>query len=54
VRDGGAQLELDGLAEGSGAVGEMVLVLNPDSQRRFPARVQARGRVIVETAGVKP
>ena len=54
VWNGGAKLELDGVAEGSGAVGETVLVRNPDSQRRFPARVEAKGRVTVDPARVNP
>jgi len=54
VHNGGAQLELDGLAEASGAIGETVLVRNPDSGRCFRARVEAEGRVTVDAAGVKP
>jgi len=53
VHNGGAQLELDGLAENSGAVGETVTVRNPDSQRRFRARVEERGRVTVDATGGK-
>jgi flagella basal body P-ring formation protein FlgA len=44
---GGARLELECVAEGSGAIGEIVPILNPVSQRRFPARVESRGRVVV-------
>lgn len=54
VRSGGAQLELDGWAEGSGAAGDTVYVRNPDSERRFTARVEAKGRVIVEPDRGKP
>jgi flagella basal body P-ring formation protein FlgA len=43
---GGARLELECVAEGSGAIGEIVPVLNPVSQRRFPARVESKGRVV--------
>ncbi len=43
---GGARLELEGVAEGSGAIGEIVPILNPVSQRRFPARVESKGRVV--------
>jgi flagella basal body P-ring formation protein FlgA len=43
---GGARLELECVAEGSGAVGEIVPILNPVSQRRFPARVESKGRVV--------
>lgn len=54
VRSGAAQLELDAVAEGSGAIGETVFVRNPDSHRRFRARVEARGRVAVDAGGLKP
>ena len=43
---GGARLEMEGVAEGSGAMGEIIPILNPVSQRRFPARVEAKGRVV--------
>jgi flagella basal body P-ring formation protein FlgA len=43
---GGARLELECVAEGSGAIGEIVPILNPVSQRRFPARVESKGRVV--------
>jgi flagella basal body P-ring formation protein FlgA len=43
---GGARLELECVAEGSGAIGEIVPMLNPVSQRRFPARVESKGRVV--------
>ena len=43
---GGARLELECVAEGSGAIGEIVSILNPVSQRRFPARVESKGRVV--------
>ena len=54
VRSGSAQLQLDAIAEGAGAVGETVFVRNPDSHRRFRARVEAKGRVAVDAAGVMP
>ena len=53
VHNGGAQLELDGWAEGSGAVGDTIYVRNPDSERRFAARVDGKGRVTVDPAGGK-
>jgi flagella basal body P-ring formation protein FlgA len=43
---GGARLELECVAEGSGAIGETITILNPVSQRRFPARVESKGRVV--------
>jgi flagella basal body P-ring formation protein FlgA len=47
VFTGAAHLELEALAEGSGAVGETISVLNPDSHKRFPARVEGKGKVSV-------
>jgi flagella basal body P-ring formation protein FlgA len=43
---GGAHLELECVAEASGAIGEIIPVLNPISKQRFPARVEAQGRVV--------
>jgi flagella basal body P-ring formation protein FlgA len=43
---GGARLELECVAEGSGAIGEIIPILNPVSQQRFPARVESKGRVV--------
>lgn len=54
VRDGGAQLELEAVAESSGAVGEKVFIRNPNSHQRFAARVEAKGRVAVDAGGVNP
>jgi flagella basal body P-ring formation protein FlgA len=58
VRDGAARLELDGVAEASGGVGEFIPVRNPASGKRFRARVEAPGRVSVDAAqnpaGAKP
>lgn len=53
VVDGAAHLELDAVAEGSGAVGETILVLNPDSHRRFVARIEAKGKVTVGVPAAK-
>lgn len=49
VFNGAAHLQMKGQAEASGAVGETVPVLNPDSHRRFPARVEGKGKVSVGT-----
>jgi flagella basal body P-ring formation protein FlgA len=54
VRNGGAQLELEAQAEGSGAVGEIIYVRNPDSHRRFRARVEGSGRAAVDATGAEP
>jgi flagella basal body P-ring formation protein FlgA len=47
IVNGGARLVLDGMASTSGAVGDSVLVLNPDSKKQFRARVIAAGKVLV-------
>jgi flagella basal body P-ring formation protein FlgA len=44
---GAAHLKLDGVAASSGAVGETILVVNPDSKRQFRARVLSEGKVLV-------
>ena len=54
IQSGGAQLQLDAVAEGAGAIGETVFVRNPDSHRRFRARVESKGRVSVDAGGIKP
>ncbi|MGD0773502.1 MAG: flagellar basal body P-ring formation chaperone FlgA [Candidatus Solibacter sp.] len=43
---GGARLELECVAEASGAIGEIIPVQNPISKRRFQARVESQGRVV--------
>lgn len=48
VQSGRARLESSGVAEGSGSLGDIIAVQNPDSKRRFRARVEARGRVSVK------
>jgi flagella basal body P-ring formation protein FlgA len=47
VVEGAARLEFEGIAESSGSAGEMIPVRNPDSNRRFRARVEGKGRVSV-------
>jgi flagella basal body P-ring formation protein FlgA len=44
---GGARLKLEGIAEGSGAIGETIPIQNPLSKRRFQARVESKGKVVV-------
>jgi flagella basal body P-ring formation protein FlgA len=48
VRSGNARLELTGEAEASGAAGQTIPVLNPISKKRFRARIEGKGRVVVE------
>jgi len=45
VRQGGAVLQIPGQAQASGTVGQTILVLNPMSNKKFPARVEAPGKV---------
>jgi len=44
---GGARLKLEGIAEGSGAIGETIPIQNPVSKQRFQARVESKGKVVV-------
>jgi flagella basal body P-ring formation protein FlgA len=44
---GAARLKLEGVAEASGAIGEIISIWNPDSKRRFPARIEDKGKVLV-------
>lgn len=53
VVEGAARLEFEGIAESSGSAGEMIPVRNPDTNRRFRARVEGRGRVSVGGNTVK-
>lgn len=53
VFDGAAHLEFEGIAESSGLAGEVIAVRNPDSNRRFRARVEGKGRVSVKGNSVK-
>jgi len=54
VHNGGAHLELEAQAEGSGAVGDVICVRNPNSHRRFRALVEGTGRVAVDATGDEP
>jgi flagella basal body P-ring formation protein FlgA len=47
VRSGSARLELDAEAEASASAGQTVPVRNPESKKRFMARVEGPGRVSV-------
>ena len=49
VVEGAARLEFEGIAESSGSAGETIAVRNPDTNRRFRARVEGKGRVSVGT-----
>ena len=47
VTQGATHLKLEGIAEGTGGVGDTIQVQNPTSHQRFPARIAARGKVVV-------
>jgi flagella basal body P-ring formation protein FlgA len=49
---GAARLQVEGRAESSGAVGDRVVVRNPESGKRFPAVVEGKGKVSVGKAGL--
>jgi flagella basal body P-ring formation protein FlgA len=51
VQSGAAHLTLDGRAETSAAVGQRITVRNPETEKRFFARVEAKGRVSVAAPG---
>jgi flagella basal body P-ring formation protein FlgA len=44
---GGARLNLECVAEASGAIGEIIPIQNPVSKQRFRARVESKGKVVV-------
>lgn len=48
VMSGSVLLTFDAEAMSSAHIGESVIVLNPDSGRRFVARVEDKGKVVVK------
>jgi flagella basal body P-ring formation protein FlgA len=52
VRSGAALLAFDGLAQACGNAGQTVAVVNPQTRKRFQARVDGPGRVSVNGASV--
>ena len=44
---GGARLQMECVAEASGAIGETIPIQNPVSKHSFPARVESKGKVVV-------
>ena len=48
VLSGGAMLELDATAETAGSAGESIILRNPQSGKRFTAKIQSKGKVLVE------
>jgi flagella basal body P-ring formation protein FlgA len=48
VVSGAARLEAEAIAEASGTLGDMIPVQNPDTKRRYRARVESAGRVSVK------
>jgi flagella basal body P-ring formation protein FlgA len=53
VRCGAAMLAFEGRAQGSGNSGQTVAVINPQTRKRFQARVEGPGRVSVEGASLE-
>ncbi len=45
VQSGAARLVFEGEAQGSGSRGQTIPVLNPETGKRFPARIEGPGRV---------
>ncbi|MBZ5586204.1 MAG: flagellar basal body P-ring formation chaperone FlgA [Acidobacteriia bacterium] len=50
-RYGAALIEAEGVAQASGSAGDRIPVLNPRSNKRFPARVMGKGAVSVGKEG---
>jgi len=50
VRSGAARLAFTGRAQASGSAGQTIAVLNPETRKRFQARVDGPGRVSLEGA----
>jgi flagella basal body P-ring formation protein FlgA len=48
VKEGGARLSFRAKAESGGRVGDRILVRNPENGRRFRARIETRGVVVVD------
>jgi flagella basal body P-ring formation protein FlgA len=53
VRSGQAHLNFEARAEGSGSIGETIVVRNPASTKRFQAKIAAKGKVLVDTGGIQ-
>jgi flagella basal body P-ring formation protein FlgA len=53
VQDGGAHLTLEARAEASGSVGDAIFVRNPDSGKRFLAKVRGKDRLFVDGSADK-
>ena len=51
VESGGARLSFAARAETSAGIGGRVLVKNPENGKRFAARVESKGKVVVLTEG---
>lgn len=53
VRNGGVLMEVDALAQGSGALHDAIPVLNTSSKKQFIARVEGKDRVSVDPSTAK-
>jgi flagella basal body P-ring formation protein FlgA len=52
VFSGGAHLRLEARAESGGAIGDTVIVQNPESSKRFQAKIEAKGKVAVDARAI--
>jgi flagella basal body P-ring formation protein FlgA len=50
VTDGGAELSLNGIAQGSGRKGQAIVIHNPSSGKNFRALIEGRKQVVVRSA----
>jgi len=48
VLSGAVQLKFDAETESAGHIGETIIVKNPENGRRFVARVEEKGKVVVK------
>jgi hypothetical protein len=48
VRSGAALIAFEAQAQSSGAAGQTITLLNPISKKRFPARIEGRGKAFVD------
>jgi len=51
VERGGARLELEAQAEADGRRGDLISFRNPETKRRFLARIEGKGKAVAAPAG---
>ncbi len=52
VNSGAAHLKFEARAEASGSIGQTISIRNPTSTKRFPAKIEAKGKVSVEASNI--